>query len=113
MRYYHINIKIVFNTTKIRNYFSLKCRTPFSLKAKAVYKFNCLVDPNTSYIGKTKRHLAVRIKEHGQKESAIKDHLGNCTTCLTNYGEELFKIIDNGATDFDCKIKEVIHIKKM
>ena len=110
-KYYHIDIKIVFNTTKVKNYFSLKCRTPFCLKAKVVYQFNCLVDPNTSYIGKTKRHLAVRVKEHGKKESAIKNHLSTCETCKLNYGLDLFKIIDNGISDFDCKVKEAIHIK--
>ena len=49
------------NTTKIKNFFSLKCATLKLLKANAVYKFSCLCDINISYIGKTKRHLATRI----------------------------------------------------
>ena len=53
------------------NFFSLKCPTPKLLKANVVYKFDCLCDINISYIGKTKRHLATRIKEHRSEKSAI------------------------------------------
>ncbi len=108
---YHIDIKVVFNTTKVKNYFSLKCLTPQALKAKVVYKFDCVVDSHTSYIGKTKRHLATRVKEHAKKDSAIKTHLGQCNGCNANYGINLFRIIDSGVSDFDCKVKEAIHIK--
>ena len=50
----------VFQTFKIGNYFSLKCRTPSPLVANAVYKFNCLRDADCSYIGKTERHIVPR-----------------------------------------------------
>ena len=63
-RHYNVNLQCSFNTTKIKNFFSLKCPTPKLLKANVVYKFDCLCDINISYIGKTKRHLATRIKEH-------------------------------------------------
>ena len=108
---YHIDIKVVFNTTEVKHYFSLKCLTPQALKAKVVYKFDCVVDSHTSYIGKTKRHLATRVKEHAKKDSAIKTHLGQCDGCNENYGLNLFRIIDSGVSDFDCKVKEAIHIK--
>ena len=52
-QYYCINVKTVFTTFKVKNYFSLKCNTPLALKSKVVYKFNCLRDADISYIGKT------------------------------------------------------------
>ena len=112
LKNYHINVKCIFNTTKVKQYFSLKCPTPLALKSKVVYQFNCLVDPDISYIGKTKRHLIVRVDEHEKKDSAIKSHLGVCAMCKENYGIKLFKIIDSGVSDFDCKVREAIHIKK-
>ena len=63
-KYYCIDIRIVFTSFKVKNYFSLKCRTPLPLLANVVYKFKCLRDANNIYIGKTIRHLATRVKEH-------------------------------------------------
>ena len=63
-KYYNINIRVIYNTCKVRNYFSLKCATPFFLRANVVYKYTCLHDADITYIGKTKRHLAIRMKEH-------------------------------------------------
>ena len=62
-KYYCIDIRIVFTSFKVKNYFSLKCRTPLPLLANVVYKFKCLRDANNIYIGKTIRHLATRVKE--------------------------------------------------
>ena len=112
-RYYSIDVRTVFTTFKVKNYFSLKCCTPFALKAKVIYKFTCLCDAGISYIGKTKRHLAVRAKEHSTtSSSAIKQHLDSCMACgqsQSNYG--CFSIIDSGKSDFECTIKEALHIK--
>ena len=62
IRNYGIEVKVVYTTVK--NYFSLKCRTPLPLLANVVYKFNCSRDADLSYIGKTKRHLVTRAREH-------------------------------------------------
>ena len=35
----------------------------------------CLCDTSTTYIGKTKRHLAIRVKEHKQSQSEYLDTL--------------------------------------
>ena len=56
---------MLFTSFKVKNYFSLKCRTPLPLLANVVYKFKCLRNANNIYIGKTIRHLATRVKEHG------------------------------------------------
>ena len=60
-RYYAIDVRIVFTSFKVRNYFSLKCRTPLPLLANVVYKFKCSCNTNKIYIGKTMRHLATRV----------------------------------------------------
>ena len=81
---YGIDIKVIYTSFKIKNYFSLKCHTPLPLLAKVVYKFQCLRDVDKVYIGKTclrdvdkvyigktRRHLATRVKEHGHSTSFI------------------------------------------
>ena len=74
-RHYNVNLQCSFNTTKSKNFFSLKCPTPKLLKANVVNKFDFLCDINISYIEKTKRHLGTRIKEHMSEKSAIGQHL--------------------------------------
>ena len=64
-----------------------------------------------SYIGKTKRHLVTRIKEHRSEKSAIGQHLQTCHTCDHNFNENQFKILSTGNSDFDCKIREALLIK--
>ena len=89
-RYYAIDIRIVFTSFKVRNYFSLKCRTPLPLLANVVYKFKCSCDTNKIYIGKTMRHLATRVREHGNSPSAINQHLTSCETCKRNFPHTCF-----------------------
>ena len=76
-----------------------------------VYKFECLRDANTVYIGKTIRHLATRVKEHGSPNSAIYSHLLTCETCKSNFSCNNFSVIDSGKNDFEVTIKEAFHIK--
>ena len=53
--YYCIDVKVVFSSFKVKNYFSLKCHTPMPLMANVVYQFTCLRDANSTYISKTIR----------------------------------------------------------
>ena len=107
-----IDIKIVYTTFKIKNYFSLKCRTPLPLLANVVYRFQCSRDVNLTYIGKTKRHLTTRVREHGTSStSAIKQHIDTCTPCRENYSINSFKTLDNASNDLQCIIKEALYIK--
>ena len=110
-KYYGIDIRIVFTSFKVKNYFSLKCRTPLPLMANIVYKFQCLRDADCTYIGKTMRHLATRVKEHGTSASAIFDHLSSCKTCHSTFSCNRFSIIDTGRNNFETTIKEALHIK--
>ena len=50
--YYCIDVKVVFSSVKVKNYFSLKCHTPMPLMANVVYQYTCLRDANSTYIGK-------------------------------------------------------------
>ena len=70
-----------------------------------------LRDANSTYIGKTIRHLATRVKEHATSSSAIKEHLSSCTTCKDKYSCNSFKVIDSANSDFEVSIKEALHIK--
>ena len=108
---YGISIRVVYSTFKVSNYFSLKCKTPMHLLANVVYQYNCLCDTSSTYIGKTKRHLAIRVKEHKQGQSAIHDHLEGCTKCKQDYSCRAFSIVDSGRDEFETTIKEALHIK--
>ena len=110
--YYCIDVKVVFTSFKVKNYFSLKCHTPMPLLSNVVYKFTCLRDANCTYIGKTIRHLATRVKEHGTSPSAVKDHLSVCSICKSKYSCNNFKAIDSANSDFEVSIKEALHIKR-
>ena len=112
IRNYGIDVRVVYTTFKVKNYFSLKCRTPLSLVANVVYKFNCLRDANVSYIGKTKRHLATRVREHRNTASAVSEHLNECSACKLGYSvRDSFKILDRGKSDFEITIKEALQIR--
>ena len=102
---------MVFSSFKVKNYFYLKCHTPMPLMANVVYQFTCLRDANSTYIGKTIRHLTTRVREHTTSPSAIKEHLSSCTTCKNNYSCNSFKVIDSANSDFEVSIKEALYIK--
>jgi len=113
--YYNIDLQCVYRSFKVKNYFSLKCATPIILQSNVVYRFECPCDTDLSYIGKTKRHLSVRIKEHisgNPSQSAIHHHVQNCITCSSHNLNNCFKIIDTGSNDSITKIKESFYIKR-
>ena len=107
----NFNIKLVFNSFKIKNYFSYKDPIPDDLKSFLVYKFTC-ASCSSSYIGETCRHFKTRIEEHIKKDnkSHIFKHLHSTTTCFDSYNSLCFKIIDKANSKFDLKIKEALHI---
>ena len=102
------NIKLVFNSFKINNYFSFKGPIPNDLKSFLVYKFTC-ASCSFSYIGETCRHFKTRIEEHIKKDSKfhIFKHLLSTAICFDSYNSLFFKIIDNANSKFDLKIKKV------
>ena len=97
-----INIKLVFNSFKIKNH---------DLKSFLVYKFTC-ASCSSSYIGESCPHFKTRIEEHIKKdnESHSCKHLHSSTTFFDSYNYLCFKIIDKANSKFDLKIKEALHI---
>ena len=82
---FNISFKVVTKSAKIGDFFQLKSSVPFPLLSDVVYYFECLSDANTSYIGKTDRHLITRVKEHidveAEKKTAIASHIVTCPNC--------------------------------
>ena len=73
---FDIKTQIVFNSTKVSSYFSLKDKTSIFLKNCLIYRFTCLSDSNTTYIGKTKRYFGKRLIEHGVNgTTSVSKHL--------------------------------------
>ena len=107
----NFNIKLVFNSFKIKNYFSYKDPIPDDLNSFLLCKFTC-ASCSSSYIAETCRHFKTRIEEHIKKDnqSHIFKHLHSTTTCFDSYNSLCFKIIDKANSKFDSKIKEALHI---
>ena len=92
----NFNIKLVFNSFKIKNYFAYKDPIPNDLKSFLVYKFTC-ASCSSSYTGET-------FKSH------IFKHPHSSETWFDSYNSLCFKIIDKANSKFDLKIKEALHI---
>ena len=107
----NFKIKLVFNSIKIKNYFSYKDPIPDDLKSFLVYKFTC-ASCSFGYIGETCRHFKTRIDEHIKKDNKfhIFKHLHSTATCFDSYNSLCFKIIDKANSKLDLKIKEALHI---
>ena len=113
-----VDISSYYSSCKVSSFFSLKSRTPHALKARVVYKFTCLSDSDTYYIGKTKRHLATRAMEHvNQKESnqsEVKKHIFGCDVCKNgDLSVENFTAVKQCKNDYSAKISEALVIKKL
>ena len=79
-------VKIVFKTSnRLKNYFSFKDVVPEPLGSFQIYNFTC-GSRNASYIGKTFRHIKVRVSEHQGVLPRIGKHLkGNLSTSVRDH----------------------------
>ena len=107
----NFNIKLLFNSFKVKNYFSYKHPIRNDLKYFLVYRFTC-ASCSSSYIGKTCRHFKTRIEEHIKKDnkSHIFKHLHSTATCFDSYNSLCFKIVGKTNSNFDINVKEALHI---
>ena len=107
----NFNIKLVFNSFKIKNYSSYKDPIPNDLKSFLVSKFTC-PSFSCSYIGKTCDHFKTRIVEHIKKDnkSHIFKPLHSTATCFDSCNSLCFKIVDKDNSEFDLKIRETLNI---
>ena len=87
----NFNIKLVFTSFKIKNYFSYKNPFPDDLKPFLVYKFTS-ASSISSHLGETCRHFETRIEEHIKKEnkSHIFKHLHSTATWFDSYNLSFF-----------------------
>ena len=107
----NFKIKLIFNSLKVKNYFSSKDPVPNDLKSFLVYKFTC-ASCSFSYIGESCHQFKTRIEEHIKKDnkSRIFKHLHPTATCFDSCNSLCFKIIGKANSKFDLKIKEALHI---
>ena len=108
----NLNIKLVFNSFKIKNYFAYKDPIPNDLKSFLVYKFTC-ASCSSSDIGENCRHFKTRTEEHIKKDnkSHIFKHLHSSETCFVSYNSLCFKIIDKTNSKFGLKFMEALDIR--
>ena len=114
--HYDIDITCVLTSFNIRNYFSLKCKTPFLMVPNVIYKFTCLRDADVTYIGKTKRHFITRRDEHfdfkKKNLSPVALHVTDCQSCQQGDNlENKIRIIKRCTNNFDCEISEALLIQ--
>ena len=112
-----VDISSYYSSCKVSSFFSFKSSTPLALKARVVYKFSCLSDSDTYYIGKTKRHLATRAMEHitpkESTQSQIQKHIFGCNSCKnSNLSVDNFKTVKQCRDDYSARISEALVIKK-
>ena len=87
----------------------MKGKVPFDLRSYVVYKFvwgSCKAD----YIGRTKRYLSSRIKEHLEtdKKSPVYKLLNESKKCKAFSNSHYFSIIDYATTQYSLSIKKKV-----
>ena len=116
-------LTIVFKSgPKIGNFLNFKDILPFGVRSFVIYKFSCS-HCNMTYIGKTTRHLLIRMSEHlgishrtgkirkynPQQTTAIREHI---RVCEHSGSFNDFKITSQGKTDYELLIKESLLVGK-
>ena len=104
-----LNLQFAFSTSKVASLFRLKDPVPLHLRSKVVYQFSCSRDVSTTYVGRTKRHLATRMREHRTQPSVVRTHLDVCPDCVANF-DTCFKVLESAQTEFQLSLKEAIAI---
>ena len=106
-------VRTIYQTDKVGNYFTLKCNTPDSIVPKVVYQFTCPSDSEVKYIGYTNRSLGERVKDHLRGGTAISDHIDSCKHCRTiRITIDNFKVLKKCRTNLETMIFEAIFIKR-
>ena len=112
-----VRVRVVYTSLKVQSFFRLKSATPHRLLSRVVYKFDCVSDPEVSYVGQTHRHIEDRMGEHLKDDgdsSGVGAHLQSCSSCATaNLGLDNFHVIRKCRSDFDTKIVEAFCIQRL
>ena len=107
------DIRVVYETTKVKDAFQIKDSVPKELQARVVYEFTCRGDPDIHYIGHTNRNFRERYLEHLRGGSAISDHIAQCHEC-ENKGVTMsdFKMLKQCRQKKDTMKFEALFIKE-
>ena len=105
----NFNVKLVFNSFKIKNYFSYKDPIPDDLKSFLVYKFTC-ASCSSSYIGDV---VILKLGLRNISKRITSPIFLNIYTPPQHALTRIIPfalIIDKANSKFDLKIKEALHI---
>ncbi len=121
-----VDCKVIFKpSVRVCNFFPFKDKIPKSLKSCVLYNFQCSAC-NSSYYGKSIRHLKTRACEHlGISEctgkfsstssvcnSAVWDHItAGPLDCFSQASLDSFSVLASATCDFHLKIKESLLIQ--
>ena len=114
-------IKIAFKiSNRLKNYFIFKDVVPEPLRSCLIYNFTC-GSCNASYIGKTFRHMKIRVPEHqgvsprtgkhlkGTLSTSVKDHMLDYNHIVAWHD---FKILGRESNHWLVEIRESLFIKR-
>ena len=92
----NVPCKVIFTLKKLKTVLpSLKEPLEKFLRSKLVYKITCS-RCNVCYVGKTRRHLQVRFKEHLSKSGPVKKHLEQCSDGITEDSVDILGATSRG-----------------
>ena len=120
----NVDLRCVFTSTKVKDFFSLKSQTPSYLASNVVYKYTCQCETGTFYIGKTNRHIVVRAAEHldflnpSKYPTAVGSHVRDCEACFNSFecGElsyQNFQIMNRCRSKLECDVREAFLIRQL
>ena len=104
------SLRVVYTTAKLRNSLPLpRTKIETRHRSKVIYQYSCPAC-NNAYVGKTKRHLCTRIKEH-RKGPLFLHH----STCSLEANVDVpfyscFSVVDQALLDRHLYILEAMHI---
>ena len=114
-------VKIAFKTSnRLKNYFCFKDVVSEPLRSCQIYNFTCR-SCNTSHIGKTFRHMKVKVSEHqgvsprtgkhlkGTLSTSMKDHMLDCNHIVV---WDDFEVLGRESNHWLLEIKESLFIKR-
>ena len=114
-------IKIAFKiSNRLKNYFIFKDVVPEPLRSCLIYNFTC-GSCNASYIGKTFRHMKVRVSEHqgvsprtgkhlkGTLSTSVKDHMLDYNHIVAWHD---FNVLGRESNHWLVEIRESLFIKR-
>ena len=117
---YDVKLSCVFTSSKVKDYFSLKCSSHPYLSANVVYKFTCQSDSDNFYIGQTQRHIGIRAEDHlnTESDSAVGDHIRSCNECRDRKSNGLmsfqdFTILKSCKSKSEVIFQEALLIKRL